>query len=57
MSNVRSWEVVAGGKNGDDDDDNGDDNGDDDDDNGDDGDDGGDDWDVFSGGKTTCSRC
>ena len=46
MSNVRSWEVVAGGKNGDD--------GDDDDDNGDDGDD---DWEVFSGGKTTCSRC
>ena len=46
MSNVRSWEVVAGGKNGDDDDDNGDD-----------GDDGGDDWEVFSGGKTTCSRC
>ena len=50
MSNVRSWEVVAGEKNGDDGDDNGDDNGDN-------GDDGGDDWEVFSGGKTTCSRC
>ena len=52
VSNVRSWEVVAGEKNGEDCDD-----GDDGDDNGDDGDDGGDDWEVFSGEKTTCSRC
>ena len=52
MSNVSSWEVVAGEKNGEDCDD-----GDDGDDNGDDGDGGGDDWEVFSGEKTTCSRC